>query len=175
MSPGIRVLNLDRNPFTDEDLPPGGRILRGYSKDQPSITLPRALIRGRMWWLFAFGLAFLIIPGLGSGDLNRIVMFPFILLGLTIVGCGLFFALCRQVLVNQELQVAVQVELFGRLVHSAPVLKRDVEKLEIRKHRSGHAGLCLSASANREFWIGSCLSTEELDWLESAVGEWLRF
>ena len=50
-----------------------------------------------------------------------------------------------------------------------------LEKLEIRKHRSGHAGLCLSASANREFWIGSCLSTEELDWLESAVGEWLRF
>jgi len=175
MSPGIRAINLERNPFTEEDSPPRGRILRGYSNDSPSITLPRTLIRGRMWWVFAFGLAFLVFPGLGEGDFNRIVMLPFVFIGLAVVGFGLFFALCRQVLVDQGNQLMVQIEMFGRLVHFAPVLKREIEQLEIRELPSGYLGLRLKAGANREFWIGSCLSREELEWLERTIEDWIRY
>ena len=129
--------------------------------------------------IFAFGLPFLVFPMLvdvGSGKLVMSIVFQTI--GLGIVGFGVFFALIRQVIVDDGEQLVIETDLFGRPVHYSDVLKRDIDGVAIRKVRdtskNSYFAVYLDASADRKFCLGPCLSTEELEWLHRTLEFWIR-
>jgi hypothetical protein len=175
----------------DGGSPPRDRIYLEHRDGRPAIVLPRALFRGRMWMIFAFGLPFLLLPVLidaGSGKLMAAIVFQTI--GLGIVGLGVFLALIRQVIVDDGEQLVVETDLFGRPVHFSNILKRDIESVVIRTIRdtskkakasprpaepdSKYFAVYLDASADRKFCLAPCLSIEELEWLRRTIEFWIR-
>lgn len=185
---------MNHGPLTaivDGDSPPRDRIYLEHRDGRPAIVLPRALFRGRMWMIFAFGLPFLVMPMMievGSGKFMAHLVFQTI--GIAIVGSGVFLALIRQVIVDDGEQLVIEINLFGRSVHYSDVLKRDVETITIRAIRdtskktatpsdpaereSNYFAVYLDASADREFALGTCLSMEELEWLRRTIEFWVR-
>ena len=175
----------------DDDAPPSHRIHVEHRDGRPAIFLPRALFRGRMWMIFAFGLPFLVLPALmnvGSGKI--VIQLVFQTIGIAIIGSGIVLALIRQVIVDDGEQLVIEIDLFGRPVHYSDVLKRDVERIAIRTVRdrsknarasthstdreSQHHAVYLDASADRSFCLAACLSIEELEWLRRTIEFWVR-
>ena len=185
---------MNHGPLTmtgDGGAPPRDRIYLEHRDGRPAIVLPRALFRGRMWMIFAFGLPFLVIPALADAGLGSVVIGMLLqTVGLGIVGLGIFFALIRQVIVDDGEQLVVETDLFGRPVHYSAILKRDIEGVAIRTVRdtsksrgasprrpgrgSKYFAVYLDASADRKFCLGPCLSIEELEWLRRTVEFWIR-
>lgn len=185
---------MSHGPLTttiDGDVPPRKRIYVEHRGGRPAIFLPRALFRGRMWMIFAFGLPFLVLPALmnvGSGKI--VIQLVFQTIGIAIIGCGIFMAIIRQVVVDDGEQLVIEIDLFGRPVHYSDVLKRDVDEVAIRPvrdrskgtqasphptdHESEYFAVYLEASADRSFCLAPCLSIEELDWLRRRIELWVR-
>jgi len=161
------------------DAPPRDRIYVEHRDGRPAIVLPRAFFRGRMWMIFAFGLPFLVAPALAdAGSGQWVIAIVLQTIGLGIVGFGVFFALIRQVLVDDGEQLVIETDLFGRPVHHSNVLKRDIDGVMLRTVRdtskSSYFAVYLDASADRKFCLGPCLSIEELEWLHRTLEFWIR-
>jgi hypothetical protein len=185
---------MSHTPLTatiDGDAPPRDRIFLEHRDGRPAIFLPRAMFRGRMWMIIAFGLPFLVLPAfmnVGSGRI--LIQLVFQTIGMAIVGVGIFLVLLRQVIVDDGEQLVVEIDLFGRPVHYSDVLKRDVERVAIRTVRdrsktaqaslrstesdSKYYAVYLEASDDRCFCLAPCLSIEELDWLRRTIEFWVR-
>ena len=66
---------MNHGPLTmtgDGGAPPRDRIYLEHRDGRPAIVLPRALFRGRMWMIFAFGLPFLVMPALADAGLGLV-------------------------------------------------------------------------------------------------------
>ena len=186
MDPDFRVSRPGTESIASGEMPPRDRIQFGYRRDRSAIVLPRAMFRGRVWLIGAFGLSFVVFPSVAGAHLLAGLLFKTI--GLAIMAFGFFAMLFRQVIVDDGEQLVVEIELFGRPVHSEAVLKCDIEQIAIRTVRDRskdkddsvprnddggkHRAVYLDASANRTCCLGACLAAEELDWLHQTVADW---
>jgi hypothetical protein len=186
-TPGVQAARA--GPLRDTGLrepPAGSKIGIRYGADRTSIVLPRAVLRGRVWLIFAFGAPFIVIPAMTDAALHNLLIGLLLhLVGLVIVAFGVCVALFRQVVREDGSQLVFEIEIIGRLVHSKPVLKRNIRSVTIQSTRRsagaasasarGRPGrpatraVYVEAEGSTAICVGPCLDGETLDWLRGTL------